>query len=62
MWSGGSAQGSPPTLGGAIIWVWLKIKAGQTAGFGFHVSTYQGKPFWYRFVEPPPFLQVTLSW
>ena len=27
--------------------VWLKIKQeGQTAGFGTHVSTYQGKPFW----------------
>ena len=29
------------------IWAWLKIKQeGQTAGFGTHVSTYQGNPFW----------------
>ena len=29
-----------------VIWVGLKIKQqGQTAGFGTHVSAYQGKPF-----------------
>ena len=38
------------------IWLWLKITIGGavSAGFGNHVSTYQGNPFWYRFFEPLP--------
>ena len=32
----------------------LRIEEGQTAGFGNHMSTYQGKPFWDRFFEPQP--------
>ena len=32
---------------------WLKVKrSGQAAGFGFHVSTYQGNPVWC--FEPQP--------
>ena len=53
-------QGTPDQVAGdfeasalsrSSAWVWLKIsREGQTAGFGFHVSTYQG---WYRFFEQP---------
>ena len=42
--------------GNPYIWVWLKkTNRGGYAGFGTHVSTYQGKPFWYRVFEPQPF-------
>ena len=38
------------------VWVWLKIESseGQTAGFGTHVSTYQGSILVPVF-EPQPF-------
>ena len=39
-----------------LKWVWFKLKRleGQTAGFGFHISTFQ-VGFWYRVFEPQPF-------
>ena len=48
-----------------VIWVWLTIKQeGQTAGFGTHVSTSQGK-FHFGvtrfFVQPRPYLQVAIN-
>ena len=42
------------------ICVWLKIKQeGQTAGFGTHVSTPQGNPFWGYpvFWLPQPYVE-----
>ena len=45
---------------GGVIWVWLKMRQeGQTAGFGFHVSTYQGSILEFRFFEPQPFAVPT---
>ena len=39
---------APPILTHSAIWQWLEIKElGQTAGFGFRVSTYRScNPFW----------------